>query len=78
MERQEGHQEVVQRVRRGAWREVERERMELKEAGERMLFHDVSLELVHLFFPSHLWWEHGGHRIDAISSMVDGETESCM
>lgn len=36
MERQEGHQEVVQRVRRGAWREVERERMELKEAGERI------------------------------------------
>lgn len=38
MDRQEGHQDVVQRVRRGAWREVERERMELKEAGERMLF----------------------------------------
>lgn len=37
MERQEGHQEVVQRVRRGAWREVERERMELKEAGVRIL-----------------------------------------
>jgi hypothetical protein len=38
MVRQDGHQEVLQRVRRGIPREVERDRCLVKEAGERMLF----------------------------------------
>ncbi|RFU75039.1 hypothetical protein TARUN_7204 [Trichoderma arundinaceum] len=38
MERQDGHQEVVQRVRSGARREAARERWVVKEDGERMLW----------------------------------------